>query len=209
MFDLLSFLFARAGLDFSSVSASLPALTLRPAFTVHAGESGLTAVRRVLRAVPDVMFQRAEVAFLKNPLAAEAVAYSYGTDHDLLAGRYRDVAPPSNRAQVFGEGVFAEAFDWPRIEESYDRTTQVIDANLTTAGEAADRADAVLREAALDALNGRITVPPNCGQELYDVIEVTDAVAGLVAAKRRVLGLRLRYSARKGEYTHELDLGGV
>jgi hypothetical protein len=42
---------------------------------------------------------------------------------------------------------------------------------------------------------------------LYDVIEVTDAVAGLDAAKRRVLGLR--YSAEKGEYTQDLDLGGV
>ena len=209
VFDLLSFFFGRAGLDFSSVSASLPALTLRPAFTVHAGESSLTAVRRVLRPVQDVMFQRAEVAFLKNPLATEAVAYSYGTDHVLLAGRYLDVAPPSNRAQVFGEGVFAEAFDWPRIQESYDRTTQVIDANLTTAGEAADRADAVLRGAAIDAIDGRITVRPNCAQELYDVIDVTDATAGLDAAKRRVLGLRLRYSAQKGEYTQELELGGV
>ena len=33
--------------------------------------------------------------------------------------------------------------------------------------------------------------------------------AGLAAAKRRVLGLRLRYSAEKGEYTQELKLGGV
>lgn len=209
VFDLLSFLFGRAGLDFSSVSASLPALTLRPAFAVHAGESILTAVRHALRPVADVMFQRAEVSFLKDPVATEAVTYSYGTDHALLAGRYLDVAPPGNRAQVFGEGVFAEAFDWPRIEESYDRTTQVVDANLTTAGEAADRADAVLRRAAIDAIDGRITVRPNCAQELYDVIEVTDAVAGLAAAKRRVLGLRLRYSAEKGEYTQELELGGV
>ena len=97
----------------------------------------------------------------------------------------------------------------PRIEESYDRTTQVIDSNLTTAGEAADRADTVLREAAIDAIDGRITVSPNCAQELYDVIDVTDATAGLDAATRRVLGLRLRYSAEKGEYTQELELGGV
>ncbi len=85
----------------------------------------------------------------------------------------------------------------------------MIDANLTTSGEAADRADAVQRHAAIDAADGRITVRPNCAQELYDVIDVTDAVAGLTAAKRRVLGLRLRYSAEKGEYTQELDLGGV
>jgi len=49
----------------------------------------------------------------------------------------------------------------------------------------------------------------NCGQELYDVIEVTDAVAGLSAAKRRVLGLALRYSAAAGTYEQRLRLGGV
>jgi hypothetical protein len=64
VFDLLLFLLGRAGLDFSSVSASAPALSLEPAFTVHAGESGLTAVRRLLSSVEDVMFQRAEVSFL-------------------------------------------------------------------------------------------------------------------------------------------------
>ncbi|MCH7808952.1 MAG: hypothetical protein IH863_00055 [Chloroflexi bacterium] len=37
----------------------------------------------------------------------------------------------------------------------------------------------------------------------------SDAIAGLVAGKRRVLGLGLRYSAEKGEYTQDLDLGGV
>ena len=36
-----------------------------------------------------------------------------------------------------------------------------------------------------------------------------DATAGLNAAKRCVLGLRLRFSAEKGEYTQEPDLGGV
>lgn len=90
-----------------------------------------------------------------------------------------------------------------------DKLDELIDANLTTAGEAANRAETVLRDAALEAFDGRITVTPNCAQELYDVIEVTDAVAGLAAAKRRVLGLRLRYSAEKGEYTQELELGGV
>lgn len=39
--------------------------------------------------------------------------------------------------------------------------------------------------------------------------EEADAVAGLAAAKRRVLGLRLRYSAAKGQYTQTLELGGV
>jgi hypothetical protein len=48
----------------------------------------------------------------------------------------------------------------------------------------------------------------NCGQELYDVIEVTDAVAGLSAAKRRVLGLDLRYSTgKRAIYEQRILLG--
>jgi hypothetical protein len=43
-------------------------------------------------------------------------------------------------------------------------------------------------------MSGEIMVPVNCGQEPYDVIEVTDAASGLAAARRRVLGIALRYS---------------
>ncbi len=43
-------------------------------------------------------------------------------------------------------------------------------------------------------MSGEITVPVNCGQELYDVVEVTDAGAGLSTARRRVLGIAMRYS---------------
>ena len=67
----------------------------------------------------------------------------------------------------------------------------------------------MLRKASLGALDGEVTAPVNCGQELYDVIAVTDAVAGLSAAKRRVLGLALRYSAATGAYEQRLRLGGV
>ena len=52
-------------------------------------------------------------------------------------------------------------------------------------------------------------VPVNCGQQLYDVIEVTDARAGLAAAKRRVLGMTLVYQPQRGEYFQRLELGGV
>ena len=91
----------------------------------------------------------------------------------------------------------------------YDRLEQVLDANLTTVTQVEERGDAVLRRASLGALDGEVTAAVNCGQELYDVIEVTDAVAGLSAAKRRVLGLALRYSTATGAYEQRLRLGGV
>ena len=209
LFGILQFLFARAGLELSSSGASSESANLYPAFTVNPGDSGLTAARRLLAMLPDVVYFRGEFGYLKEPLATEAAAYAYGTDHALVAGRYRAVAAAANRAQVFGSGVFAERLDWPSLEAVYDRLAQVLDANLTTVTQAEDRGDAVLRRASLGAADGEVTAAVNCGQELYDAIAVTDAVAGLSAAKRRVLGLALRYSAATGTYEQRLRLGGV
>jgi len=96
------------------------------------------------------------------------------------------------------------------VEAVYDRLAQVHDLNLTTVAQAQDRGDALLRKAALAATDGEITVPVNCGQELYDVIEVTDAGAGLSAARRRVLAIDLRYATgARPAYQQRLGLGGV
>ena len=67
----------------------------------------------------------------------------------------------------------------------------------------------MLRKGSLGAQDGEVTARVNCGQELYDVIDVTDAGAGLSADKRRVLGTELRYSALDGTYEQRLRLGGV
>ncbi|MDO8615529.1 MAG: hypothetical protein Q7T33_07290 [Dehalococcoidia bacterium] len=210
VFGILQFLFARAGLEFSATGAGSAATSLTPAFTVHPGETALAAVRRLLAMIPDVIFLRGEFAYLTEPLTAEATDYAYGTDHRLLAGRYEDGLPGANRAQVFGRGVFGERFDWPGVQSVYDRLQQVHDANLTAQSQVEARGDAVLRGEALAATDGEITAPVNCGQELYDVIEVTDAGAGLAAARRRVLGLELRYATGESpSYEQRIALGGV
>jgi hypothetical protein len=210
VFGILEFVFARAGLEFSSVGASATASDFYPAFTISPGQSGLTAARRLLAMLPDVIFVRGEFAFLFEPKATDAADYAYGTDHPLFGGRYADVLTESNRAQVFGDGVFAERFEWPGVESAFDRLRQARDVNLTSVAEAEDRADAMLRHEALAATDGEIVTPVNAGQELYDVVEVTDARAGLTAAKRRVLGISLRYStAARPAYEQRLALGGV
>ena len=210
VFGILQFLFARAGLEFSSLGSSATASSLSPAFTVNPGESGLTAVRRLLAVLPDVIFVRDEFAFLIEPLATQAADYAYGTDHALLAGRYADLLPEANRVQVFGDGLFTERFDWPGVESVYDRLRQVHDVNLTTVAQAEDRGDALLRQEAIGASGGEITVPVNAGQELYDVVEVTDGRAGLTAAPKRVLGIALRYATgQRPVYEQHLALGGV
>ena len=209
-FGILQFLFSRAGLEFSSTGSSATAANHYPSFTVHPGDSGLTAVRGLLGALPDVVFVRGEFAFLTEPMASEAADYGYGIDHALLAGRYADETPEANRAQVFGNAVFGERFDWAGVQSVYDRLRQVDDRNLTTVAQVESRADAVLRSAALESMSGEITAPLNCGQELYDVVEVTDAGAGLSAARRRVLGISMRYSTgERPVYEQQMALEAV
>ena len=120
------------------------------------------------------------------------------------------MAAAANRVRVFGDSLFGESFDWREIVAAYDRLRQVADRNLATADEVSDRADAVLRKAEIESANGEVMVPVNCGQELYDVIEVSDAIAGLSAAKRRVLGLAWEYeTGGRAVYRQRITLGVV
>ena len=210
IFLILSFLFARAGLECSVLNGSDALTALEPSFAVHPGEDGLTAVQRLLQMVPDVVRLSGEAATIFNPQPDEAPSYAYGTDHAVLQGRYALTDRDLNRVTVFGRGPVVEAFDWPSIGDVYDRLLQVHDLNLTVVSDAQARAGAMLRKAAMASLDGEIMVPVNCGQELYDVVAVTDARAGLSDAPRRINGISLHYSrADKPVYQMRLRLGAV
>ncbi len=208
--DIMEFVLARVGLRFDATQAGSDAKTLKPAFTMHPGESGADAVRRLLDRLPDALMFRGSLGHLIHLQPSDARDYSYGAGHPVLQGRYASRAQAHNRVQAFGSAHMAEAFAWTEVGDLSDRLLQIHDLNLDTAQKALDRARAALREQLLGALDGEIVVPPNLGQEMYDVIEITDDRAGLSADKRRVLGLRLHYSrGPKPEYRHTILLGGV
>ncbi|HXG42143.1 MAG TPA: hypothetical protein VNL95_05390 [Dehalococcoidia bacterium] len=207
VFGILSFLWARAGVPFSTVSYSQAAVDLRPAFTVQPGQSGLEAVRRLLALVPDVVLLSQSYALLKHPLETETPSYAYGDGHPILAAAARRSLAAANRVQVFGQGTFAEAFLWDDIALSGDRLLQVHDLNLATGPQAADRALWEARRLRLSLISEELTVPTNCVQELYDVVTVTEPSLGLAGARRRVLSIRTSYDARRGLYRQRLGLG--
>jgi|GEM_PF-1428486 len=127
--------------------------------------------------------------------------------HRILEGSYREEIQSANRAQVFGDGVLTEDWDWDEIELVYDQLAQANDLNLDTTTKAHQRGEAILRNYQLSTLNGSILVPMNCGQDLYDVIAITSSQAGLDASKRRVLALTHTWTPSKGKYTLKLGLG--
>ncbi|RLC59767.1 MAG: hypothetical protein DRH54_01835, partial [Chloroflexi bacterium] len=86
------------------------------------------------------------------------------------------------------------------LEQSYD-------PNLQSATRAQERADAILRKQSLRAQRGNLVIPVNCGQELYDVITVTDDRCGISSKKYRVMRIDTQYNRHQGLYHQELTLG--
>ena len=91
----------------------------------------------------------------------------------------------------------------------FDILGQDHDLTLETTTRAHGRGDVLLREAETRSKNGYIAVPLNCGQELYDVVTVTDQRAPLSAEKRRVVGVSHHYLPSRATYVLKLNLGAV
>lgn len=213
--DILAFVLARVGLKLEVKSQSSVITGFYPDFTVSANDRGEAVIQKLLSFVPDVLFIEGSKAYLVNPLSSDSSGYSYGEEHQILDGRYGQGAWKLNRVQVEGydagsdEIIVVDSFAWGEIARLYDRLRQLEDGNIDTVARAQERGDAYLRQAEIEAASGAILVPVNCGQQLYDVIDITDSRAGLSSAKKRVLGLTLVYDPRRGEYRQRIWLGAV
>ena len=161
------------------------------------------------------LFIEGNKAYIVNPLTTDSSVYAYGSSHPVIEGRYLVGAGRLNRVQVEGydpvgdEPIIVDSFSWSEVDKLYDRLQQLEDRNIDTIAKAQQRGEAYLREAKIESAGGRITIPVNCGQQLYDVIDITDSRAGLEAAKKRVIGLTMVYDTRRGTYEQRLSLGAV
>jgi hypothetical protein len=78
---------------------------------------------------------------------------------------------------------------------------------IPTTAQAGDVASAILGKMRLTGKRGVILIPPNCGQELFDVVQLSDSMANQSAVKFRVVGLRFEYNPKQARYEHRLILG--
>ncbi|MDO8717061.1 MAG: hypothetical protein Q7J73_09715 [Dehalococcoidales bacterium] len=212
--DIIAFVLARVGIKLEVKSQSAVVIGFYPDFTLNPGDSGGTVIRRLLSFVPDVLFIEGTKAYLVYPLPDDSPVYSYGGDHPILEGTYRREAGEINRVEAAGEDgigqpVVVDSFAWSEVNRLYERPGQITDRNLDTVGKARQRGEALLRKVEIDSLGGYILVPVNCGQQLYDVIDITDSRVGLTSDRRRVTGVNIIYDTRRGEYSQRLRLGGV
>jgi len=214
VWEIIQEIICRWGINLTSpagVPRSSAVDNLYPDFTLPPTTRGDAALRRILAFIPDSLVFTGNEAYLKDLRADESSCYIYGADHVILQGEYRQ-AVPLTRARAIGRDaadarIVEDAIDWTNLQLGIDTFSQDYDPNLQTATRAQERADAILRKGSLPAQGGQITVPPNCGQELYDVITVTDKRCGITSKKYRVMDIDAEYSLREWQYRQTLTLG--
>jgi len=214
VWEIIQEIICRWGINLTSpggVPRSSAVDNLYPDFTLQPGTSGDAALRRILSFIPDSLIFDGSEAYVKDLQDDEASSYSYGTAHVILSGEYSQ-AVPLTRARAIGRDdqdnrIVEDAFNWDNLQLGIDIFSQDYDPNLQSAARAQERADAILRKASLRAERGNLVVPTNCGQELYDVITVTDTRCGISSKKYRVMRIDVQYAPLGGQYRQRLTIG--
>jgi hypothetical protein len=219
VWEILYQLLGRLGIRLwnnGGVPQSDPLNNYYPKFLSRGGTHADTQLQRLLSFVTDGLVPRESLCFAKDLLATEASSYEYKNQpgyHSILEGAFADNLTITH-AQVSGDTqdeppvhVREAAFDWELLALGIDNLRMQYDANLEETEQAQKRADALLRHETLESVGDHIVVPTNVGQELYDVIEVTDARCGIDQEKYRVLAIQTDYDRRQGRYDQRLALG--
>jgi hypothetical protein len=227
VWQILYQLLARAGIKLTNTPPKPQSSAINnfyPDFTVGPGTQGTQALKKLLSFVPDQLVFRGQEAFTKDPLADEESCYSYkfpspsrgegqgeGAIHAILSGRYTEAVTVSRARAVgrdtSGNRIMEEALDPDLSGLAIDILEQDYDPNLTTATRAQERADAILRTQQTQRTPATLVVPTNVGQEILDVIEVTDGRCGISAEKYRVQAIQTDYDRRQGRYDQRLTIG--
>ncbi len=218
--DILKFILARAGLKLEVISASDAIESFYPDFNINPGTRGDSIVKKLLSFVPDLLFIEGDAACLLNPLPDDVSIYSYCAPqidgiHLVLAGRYGIQASGYNHIRVEGldginnQPLIVNCYDYEDMKNGYARSLAVEDINIGSIDAARSRGEAILQENRMDCMSGYIEIHPNCGQQVYDVIDVTDYKIGLINAKRRITGIKTVFQPACGKYIQTLLLGKV
>ena len=132
--------------------------------------------------------------------------------HVVLDGNYITATPPTNRAfvigrDVYGNPVYGTAVDSTELGLVGERLDFQQELAVPTEALANSVAQALLQKMRLTTKRGVILIPPNCGQELFDVVQLSDKGANQEAVKFRVVGIRFEYKPKQARYQHNLILG--
>jgi hypothetical protein len=177
--------------------------TLSPQGITQAIVFGTPSVGIVGRLVPQSIVQQISIG---SPTLLKYVW------HVILDGQYIAESPDINRAYVigrdaYGNPIYGEAHDSAESSLVGERLDFTQELAIPTTAQAGDVASAILAKMRLTTKRGVILIPPNCGQELFDVVQLSDSMANQSAVSFRVVGLRFEYNPKQARYYHKLILG--
>jgi hypothetical protein len=168
----------------------------------------------VLSTVRDVSYGQDERLVTKDLDPAESSVYDYGHtgEHPLRRARYRRRAAAHNHVVAWGGAAADIVRSVPAWDDLRDLGREslvtVRDLAADSAAKADARAEAVLRPSIVGRREDVIEAFPNVGQELWDVVRISESLNGeLSDATRRVTAIRVSFDAVHGEYLMWLTLG--
>ena len=135
------------------------------------------------------------------------VAYRF---HPIIEAEYYEESPAVNRSFVVGvdsaggivTGIAVTSAEANLVGE---RLYVCHDPAITSATAAGYAAASVLAKARFDGRLAKITIPPHCGLELWDVVSIAD-IPGDISADYRVASYILKYSPAESHFYHEIGL---
>ena len=192
-----------------------------PTFTWMPGESLASVARRILGMaglwLRFVTVQSSNGAGWDS-VGVEVVAlgsgvstYSYGPgSHPVLRGRYGKRALRPNDFVVEGLTHGAFQVDYNGIRDVGRRLFQrEVDRHLDTQAKVDALADYLDYAADVGARRGFLECGVNVGQQVGDVVDVTDARANLAGALRRVGEIAIDLDRKHGKFRQRIELVGV
>lgn len=214
--QILQWILARAGLDFTPPASPSTLLQSSPAFALHPSTSGAQAVHELLDQVPEVLLFTASGATLRLPQSTDTPVYSYAPGgHAVLTARRTCYAQGLNHVLLYGKStagataptLIGEAIDTNDAQRIADYPLPLHDMQVSTANAAA-RAAVPLRKAQMITDAGEVATAPNVGLELWDAIGITESFSGMSGATLRVRELRTIYDTLRegGVYTQSVGL---
>jgi hypothetical protein len=209
--NILQRICSRAGIQLTSSAVSARAQAVTPKTTLHPYTTAREHTLALLAYVADRIIMRTIAgATITEPLPGAAAAYTFGGAHAIYHAVASVEPPPIAQARAFGAAAYGDAIDYDNAQLAGVATYEdQRDQTSATGATAAATATAHLRQRALDAHRGSITAPPNCGQQVLDVVALTDPLVSSATFKARVRAITWKYDRRKSVYQQTLELGAL
>jgi hypothetical protein len=147
-----------------------------------------------------------------NPASAADYTYEYVSDHAFYMHVAESAFILPNTCYVVddiaGFNYIGHAHDSSSVTALGEFKIPIEDASVTSDADCEKRATAWISKRVAEANQGMVVVPTNCGQELYDMITITDTRSGKTSTGRAAR-IEWEYEPTKDTDTMAIYLGGV